>query len=820
MVKASDPTSKTSQIRAQSSGPALKSSLAKDPVSGKFIRADIALENTKLREWETAGGEKFSMPAGWEPSGTEVSTEKGGMTRIDSAEITPAGKPEAGAVFNPTGLPYKPERVTYKYGIGVEYPEQAQDVEKWASSQGATVRRVQETEEEMRSRFAAGDTAPIKLIVTTGKELPPNASIDIRAAETVKQARLETTAAGAGQKIYERANPLEKVGLHVRTLLSPEGATYLGALSKEYRGPLSVIHLVLPPMKSTEEIVKEETGKRTAAAAAGKPALLYDIVPVGKMGGLGEIIISAVDNPIVDTATAALGGAGLAKIAATKTGAKILGSKAGKIGLGLAVAAYGGQKTAEVVSLVQAGKTEEALGKAEVALAGLGVGAAAYKAQLADVKTAKVLKSVEIAKSEIAGSSVSAGAGKDVTVSRGKFVILEGELKGLKGQTAAVSGEKRGIVKVTIPEQKLGEVKVPAQEIISYTAQKRIGQTPEKLDVFVRRSADKAIAAGEETVLFGPHKEVALVKETSRVEISGAQLKTGEFDILGKRGEPVATVAETMPADVTVRKFKAVSMSETYRDYNFFLVKSGERVGLLERGVLTKRGLAKVDWVDMRIEKSAAAPDVNIPGPRAPAGEQRGQPGRPSTVSTLDVRSPAIPSGKIKAEIRSPSIGEAGTAGRRRPPGTIEVPKTGLKIDVAPIAVGAVRIEGREKSESRTASRMDQRVRMAPVSIPGSASLVGAEGKVRNVPVMAVVEIPLQSSRERSAVLSRLASLPDVMPPHTVIATPPVAVETSPPVIPGMGLIPMFTLGGVFTGRKKVPLIVVKNPVPDISELI
>ena len=413
----------------------------------------------------------------------------------------------------------------YIYELDVSEPEQARDVKIWAAVHGHQAERAtnedyakmtaaQLNKLSAEERQAAGQ---IRMRIYTDAPLPEDTSIDIRTSEALLQERSERGAGGIGRKIYSQANVGEKILLNVRTALSPAGYEYVGAVAREQGGPINraLIDLAFPNIPSSQSVVEKDIERRTAKAARGKTTTNIMGVEVD------DRIVSAINNPIVEIELMALGGAGLGAAAATGTGAKIITSTAGKLTAAGLTGLYAGERTGKVLTLRSEGKSAEALGTGITAIAGLGAGAAAFKAQYSFLTTAKAANVVKVETRQIKGGSISKQIGKSTSISRGKFTITEGRLKGLTGDTVSLSGKKGGLQVTKIPQQSIGsgksKIKISEQTFRSFTEH---GVVSKKLKISWRKAGDMLLQIKGEGKVYnrvtGPRKEASLMQEVGR----------------------------------------------------------------------------------------------------------------------------------------------------------------------------------------------------------------------------------------------------------------------------------------------------------------
>lgn len=162
-----------------------------------------------------------------------------------------------------------------------------------------------------------------------------------------RAAKLRRQRIAAAVKKYEQAAPLEKAAMHGHTFFSEKGYEYIGTW--------------LPfTSKSPETVVK---GKVAEIAAMSKET--EEWYP----------LTSAVSAPTFEIGVSMAGGVAVGAAAATTTGAKILGTTAGKIGAAGLGAAGLGLRYGQMYEEAKKGKPEKVLGMGIVTSADIAAGA-------------------------------------------------------------------------------------------------------------------------------------------------------------------------------------------------------------------------------------------------------------------------------------------------------------------------------------------------------------------------------------------------------------------------------------------------------------
>lgn len=714
----------------------------------------------------------------------------------------------------------------FVYEVDVDSSEQARDVKIWAAAHGHEAKRYTDTADirtaEDLNKLSADErreAGKIKMRIYTEQALPENTSIDIRSSADLQRERSEQLGKVMGKKIYDKADPLEKGLLHVRTLLSPQGWGYVGAAAKEYGGPVekAIINFAFPGVKSTEDVVLADIEQRTARRARGETT--YKIMGVD----VDERIVSAISNPVVEVEMMFLGGAGAAKVAGTKIGAKVLGSTAGKVAAAGITGLYAGERTGKILTLKAEGRETEALGTAITTIAGLGAGYAGFKAEYSHIVKATAQHTVKIDVSKLKGASISKQVGKSTTVSKGKFVITEGKLKGLKGETVSITGKKGGLLTTKIPAQKIGTgksaLKIQEQVFRDFTQH---GVVSKQLKISWRKAGDMLLQikgpGGSAAKVVGSRKSTTLMQEIGRTQ------GTARFTKKVPGGKITST------KDVIVRKFSGITTGSTARKYDLYLIKKGTKLFIAEKALIDTRALSKVDWVDISPVSggSGGGGSSNFPGLkiiRTTGGRSTTVPGTSS--ATVPKGSPAIPSA-ANVKIQS----DSGVTIARIVPNLNPVPldpriKRDVGLTEISLKPGAPKIARRTTTgqKGRVVTPVEVKLALAPAILRESSS-----GKIKEVTLVGTNQIPIPvthpitgqevSIRERTAVLETLEPLIDRVPSQPVPATP-VAPNIPPPVvIPGLGMIPFLYMGKGKFNIDKMIKGVKTNPVPDIRKVI
>lgn len=692
------------------------------------------------------------------------------------------------------------------YETTVERKEQIADIQAWAKDRGATVERVYAGSAEEAK--AMKDTGGIPILIKSKDALPENVEIMITSPEAIRQEKARQMASIAGKKVYEEAGPVEKSLLHLHTVLSPQGYAYIGAAARESAAaqPYNIqakvtgaaMDLIFPNIKTTKEVVVDNVSSRIERHAQGEYTYSFDLPVVGRVN-VDERIVEAINNPVVDVEVMFLGGAGLAKVAATKTGGKILTSTAGKALMTVGGAAYVGSSGYEVYTLRQEGKGAEALGKAITRTSGLVAGAAGFKMQQAHILQYSAPKKIEVDLSKIRGVSKTA-QNKDVTISRGKFEITEGKLRGLRGDTLAITQKKDGALIVKIPAQKVGGQKIEAGTFVRHT---KAGETLKAVQgkIFTRISKEGRLiietSKGQlKGPLLGKHTDKTYIKEIGRVTRTGTDRSGRQSSLL-------------------IRRLEGLNIGKSSKNYNIFLVRKGNQVMLLEAkaGIANPR-VSKIDWIDVSKLSAGGKPFTQI---------KPGSPGtviRPGTAQAPSIKSVAVPPGSVKLSVKA-------DLGARVVP-TVNPTPTGVRIKDIPQGKTLQRIAMEPSIIRREQSGKIQGRTVIPTAVKTSTPQIERateKARITYKPISTFYH-PITGNKvsEQQFIALKQAVEPviDRINPQPVPATPviPSKLPLSPPGLLLPPMIPFLRLG---TGKAKPKVYTtshIKNPVPDIRKVI
>ena len=702
-----------------------------------------------------------------------------------------------------TAAPSTPSH--YEYEAFVDKKEQIADIRKWAESRGATVERRYAGSREEAEEFAKKGI-PIRIM--SGEQLPEKLEINIRAPEQISRERSEQLARVAGKKVYEEATLGEKIDLHVHTALSTKGYEYVGAAAREsaraqpYNIPAQIagvaMDTVFPGIKGTRQVVEENLSAKIARHSRGEYSYTYEVPLIGKVA-IDDRIVDAISNPVVDVELMALGGAGAAKVAATKVGAKVFASTAGKIALTAGGAVYVGSKGYEIHALRESGESTKALGTAITTAAGLVAGVTAFKAQTAHILKYQVPNDLKVDLSKIKGASVTEKRG-DVTLSKGRFQVAKGKLKGLHGKVYSVTQKKDGGLVVKIPSQKVGGHKIKAETFMRHThAGKTVKVGTSKVYTTITKEGRVLIDTGKGKPVKGPlvgrHVDKTYMKEIAKV------MKIGT-DRTGKQHNFV------------IRKLEGIGIGKSSHKHNLYLVKKGHQMALVEsKSGLVKPRVAKIDWIDIaKIGPAKGSIHVIKPGPGGFFAKTV-----PKAGTTPSIKSIAVPPASVAVKV-GPSLGA------RIVPVVNPVP-TGIRIKHQPKPEQTQRIVAEPMIIRRDTQKPTGRI-VTPIQeirsvVPKIERAI--EGvRVKYTPVAQSYH-PITgqevTGKQATVLRQQLEPIIDRIAPQPVPVVP-VQPGKKPGGLFGPGLIPFLRLTDAKADLKSFKIGVIKNPVPDIEKVI
>lgn len=692
------------------------------------------------------------------------------------------GQIKSGVIQQQAQQPAPTQPYTYEVAITGE-PAKVQDVEKWGRSQGFKVLRTSTPEEVQKGQYKLEIVSDKPLVGDLGEWLPGVLPLTTRTDEQVKKERIQAQASSGTESAMKNATRLEQAGFFLRTLASPSGYELVGSLVK---GTSPTIEAAFPGIRSTNEIIKDVHTELATKYYKGTGTVMQDV------------ITDYLQSPVFDVSTMIVGGIVLKTVSAGVTGAKILGSTAGKAVLGAATAGFVGQRGLEIESLRESGQGGKALGVLATTAVGFAAGIAAYKVTTPTARIRNI--QVKFDTQELAGKSDTVARGKEV-FSQGKFEITEGKLTGMKGTTILeVNPQKgRGFLITKIPEQTIGKTKIQAQEFTRYVQDLPPLENTPAGRVYNRLSNELKISINEQFAkIAGPSKGQTLLKETGRV------------------------AKDTSQGDkILIRTFKGVSEESQAGKYGIGMVTRGGKNILVEESIISSKTFSKVNWVDVLKIDTTKPVALKMPGTATGPGTGTTTASR-SGVSLAGKVIPAIPSAPVEVKIIPvtdlvrivPNVNPVPTGVMIK-----SSPKLDTELKIAQINTPQiVRQDQGQKPQGRTVSPasglalaispqiqkyFDQtKQKIRPVEISVTNPITGQRTSQQSVQeIMQVLE----------PIVDRIASQPVPVVPISNIRLPP------PAEIPWLAPA-FFGLGGSKLKRYRTGHVT--NPVPEIESLM
>lgn len=700
-------------------------------------------------------------------------------------------------------VPAKTPEGEYIYETFVNKKEQVADIQNWAQERGARAERMYAISEAQAKEFAEKG---IGVRILSKEQLPEQLELQVTAPEKIQYEKSEQLGKIAGRQVYEESGGIEKALLHLQTVLSPKGYEYVGAAARESvasrptdltaLATKGAIDLVFPNIKTTEDVVVENVSERIARHSRGEYSYSYDLPVVGRLD-IPEQIVEAVANPVVDVEFMALGGTGVAKLGATKLGAKVLASTAGKAVAAAGAAGFAAQRGYEVYTLRQKGESTKALGLSITTVTGVAAGIVGFKLQSSYMAN-QAVKEIKLDASKIKGASITEQKGQ-VSVSKGKFEITEGKLKGLKGTVYSQTEGKEGAKIIDIPEQKVGSLKVPAQQYLRHTSEGTAIKTSlGKISVVTSKEGRIVIDIGTGKTVKGPlvgaEADKTYIRETARI------IKPGT-DSTGKS------------SNFLIRKLEGLGIGKTAGKYKVYLVQRGSQTVLIESKALTTNlRLAKIDWVDISKVAGGGA-GVQVYGS---SGASYVKPGAGVSV-VPKVTSAAVPT-QLAVKVQ-PAVGVRIVPNVNPTPTGVRIKETpASKKDTQTVVINTPMII--RKEEGKTQGRTVSPGTVVAVQVPQIERAL--ESARTNYTPIASTYHPITgqkvTEKEATLITQKLEPIIDRIASQPV---PVVPVTTNKPgglVIPS--LVPFIRLSRGGGNLKKFSTGALRNPVPDIEKVI
>jgi len=567
-------------------------------------------------------------------------------------------------VLSPPPKPTPPPQEEYVYEVPVHETEQVQALRAFATERGGYVTGVREEQRPIPApvRRVPGTPVPVptvegrRFMVTMRfrKELPEGVQPEVPTVSAISRRRREITEKAVSEEAFAKATPVEKGLLTGYTILSPKGEKYLGAV---FTG-------------NTEEVVKEQL--RETYKEPFRPGVV----------GFGTDVLrgayESLQSPVVQAELAFLGGAGFAKVGATRLGGKVLGSPIARRGLQIMGGSFILGKGGKAAMDIYGGRTEEGIGGLITTGAILGGAYAGARVQTSYI--AKAPKEVTIDVTRVRGGSITA-KGEKVSYSRGVFEAETPKIKGIRGHVkgkATVMGGKEGKVwtetATYIPKQKIGKIEIEPSSDISYGVATKFGKpVPGKLETVRIRTSSGKIDVGDTRFLVGEAKGDVFV----------SKLFTRDYKPFTDTTKSVILPEFSVPEGpgtlkVTGYAFRGVGKTPAERG---LAVVAGKRIGIEStppgagRMIMARSGTGAVEFAGGRwVDVSKTLPTTSVPKPDIPTRLISG----PETITFKDFYSqpptPTIPSITIKGPPAEIAKVAPGLAPSKPPVTTVKKP--------------------------------------------------------------------------------------------------------------------------------------------------
>lgn len=600
----------------------------------------------------------------------------------------------------------------------------------------------------------------------------------VPSVETIEKKEREATIQQKAREIVEKSGPAARL----RTLLSPAGEEYIGAtlLGKD-------------PTYVVQKKIEQELRLQMAEGP--------------KQDAFTRGVIEAVQSPVVEVELAALGGAGFAKLGATKLGGKILATKAAKIALGAGAVYYIGSTGAEVYTDIQMGKVEAAVGRVATTAAALGAGFAGAKAGAkyyakapatveAEIQTGKT-KGVSLSRPETPTEpAMTAGAFETKLKVGGKEIPVKGYIVGVGKSTG--KGKALQKVKILIPEQKVGKISIKETTLLRSGRALKTGADTFRVDVsegiIINTRAGKV-----DIILAGSRRGTGYY-------IERASVKVGDKTIRAFTGSATETAGKTRIPDIE----RAVRLAGKGIP--------GERIGDVPRVDVKMKSIQDIKWIDI---SEPRAPPATKPLVKGWPGALPDKPvkGPAPSLKVAEAPAPVAPAGKVsvtgtREALGLPTFTVTATVAATAATGTVARSARKGRV-IASIPDVKVEAKGMKEREIATMNKA------ATVQLPKSMREGKQKQKAkpatdvysRNVPdvdvSMAQATKQAQAVTSKQAVKAPARSATDIVIPAVA---PPVIETQTPPIL--INLPGGIKIRSGYAGKAKYKLKTVVNPIP------
>ena len=574
------------------------------------------------------------------------------------------------------------------------------------------------------------------------------------------------------QKAAKERVETEGPAARIRTLLSPQGYEYIGAVALG-KDPTVIVQRKIEQETRMQMVDQETTDKYMRS------------------------VVETVSSPPFEVTTAFAAGVGFARLGATRIGARVLSTTAAKTALAAGAVSYTGLSGIEAYTDISAGKVERGVGRIIVTGASLGAGFAGAKLGAREFAKAPAEIKADIKPSRTKGASISTpqtgtepGRTAGVFETRIQVGKKEVPVKGVILGTSEQAGKGRAVqkIKILIPEQKVGKITIKETTMLRAGTVVKTGK-----GAYTVRTSEGVIidaSAGKiDLVLAGSRRGTAYYIE--RAEAQGGKVKF-------YTGSGFETAGKVEPKDIEVATKLIAGGSPA------------ARVGEVPRADVKMSGIQNIEWVDITKLPAPAASKPLVKGwPGAVYSKTKGP--APS-LKAAELPKPVAPSGKVSA------------AGTRE---TLGLPTFTATASVASAAAGLVVKPARELKSKPVAMKIKAVQETAGFKSLPAMKIVSGQASERLAGKVDIsfysrqisepgLDIGLSSSRVQASALKQ--AMPEALKTKTAFAP---AVPAAPPVIPPVVTPPLLLgiPGGIllrsgYAAKARYKARTVINPVP------
>jgi len=329
--------------------------------------------------------------------------------------------------------------------------------------------------------------------------------VRVNVTEEMAEAEREKTREWAVKKDLAKMSGAEVVGQEIRTLMTPLGFEWLGAVLRNK--PKESFDVVRRRM--AYDLKKAEEGEPLIRPTIPKGWDILNPVPVAIGGTLGRSVSEFQQSPVFEVEVSMLGGAVLGTATKAPSLAKLIGSKAGRSVLYGAGAVGGGARAVDVGISYATGNINRAVGLAVTTGLDIAGAVAMYKISKPEPKIyTKKLQSAERKMEEVDFRDVKVDYGKagDIKISGQDVKYMEQKV-GYRINTKDIPAlQKRGWTfdiargeQVRIDTQPLRPPTVHTESVLQATAKPGVSQASISQTISIEQPKQFYIYRGMET---------------------------------------------------------------------------------------------------------------------------------------------------------------------------------------------------------------------------------------------------------------------------------------------------------------------------------